>query len=271
MTIETLWQLDICEQISTTLSRHPSVRALWLGGSLVRDDADRFSDIDLVALIADASLGEAVSNIETLLASQFNLVLVRNRGDEHHPLLNFITDDWKRFDLNIFSNEAIRRSKLSGQRALFDKDGLDLPVGHGEPPKTEVTAEQVDFVVTEFIRVLGLLPVVMHREDLVGAVSGSGLLREHLVTLLQYEHTGRTRTGALNETKSLSAAAKTAILGLPALCAEDSSILDYNLSCWEIFTQFGPRISRRYDTEWPSQLIAAVRSRLARDLGVELI
>jgi predicted nucleotidyltransferase len=270
VTTETLWQLETCEQISTPLSLQPSIRALWLGGSLARDEADRFSDIDLVALIADASVGEAVSNIETLLASQFNLVLVRNRGDDHHRLLNIVTDDWKRFDFNVFSADGIRQSTLRGLRTLFDKDGLDLPVGHGEPPKVEVTAGQVDFVVSEFIRVLGLLPVVMHRADLVGAISGSGLLREHLVTLLQYEHTGRTRTGALNETKSLSATAKTAILGLPALSAEESSIVTFNRSCWEIFIQFGPRISQQYDAEWPSQLIDAVRSRLARDLGVKL-
>jgi hypothetical protein len=211
-----------------------------------------------------------VSSIETLLASEFEFVLVRNRGDEDHRLLNFVTDEWKRFDLNIFSAAAIRRSNLRGLRTLFDKDGLDLPVGHGEPLKREATAEQVDFVVSEFVRVLGLLPVVMHREDLVGAVSGSGLLREHLITLLQCEQTGQARTGALNETKSLSPAATSALLGLPALCAGKSLILDFNRSCWEIFIQFGPRISRQYHTEWPTGLIEALRSRLARDLGMEL-
>lgn len=270
MRAEALWQFDTCEQISTALSRQPSIRALWLGGSLARDQADSFSDIDLIALIADASLGEAASNIETLLALHFTFVLVREHGDEHHRLLNFVADDWKRFDLNIFSKDAIRRSKLRGLRALFDKDGLDLPVGHGEPPKTEATAEEVDFTVSEFIRVLGLLPVVIHREDLVGAVSGSGLLREHLIRLLQYEQTGRTRTGALNETKSLSAAAVQALLGLPALCAEASSIRDFNHSCWDIFIRFGPQISERYHAKWPDQLVEAVRSRLARDLGMKL-
>lgn len=265
-----MWQFDTCEQISTALSDQPAVRALWLNGSLAWDQADRFSDIDLVVLIADAPLAGAVANIETLLAAEFELVLVRNRGDEHHWLLNFVTDDWKRFDLNIYSNDAIRRSGLSGLRILFDKDGLDLPVGHGEPAKTEVTAEQVDFVVSEFIRVLGLLPVVVHRNDLVGAVSGSGLLREHLITLLQYEVTGRIRAGALNQANSLLPAARSAILALPALRAEEASILDFNRSCWEIFRQFGPRISQRYGIAWPINLVTAVRSRLARDLGVQL-
>jgi predicted nucleotidyltransferase len=265
-----LWQWETCEQISAALSRQSSVRALWLSGSLARDQADHFSDIDLVALIADVPLDDAVPDIESLLTSHFTVVLFRNRGDQDHRLLNFVTDDWKRFDLSIFSNDAIRRSKIQGLRTLFDKDGLDLPVGHGEPPKSEATAEEVDFVVSEFIRVLGLLPVVLHRDDLVAAVSGSGLLREHLITLLQYQQTGRTRTGALNQTESLSAAATSALLGLPTLCAEKSSILGFNRSCWKIFTQFGPTISRQYHTEWPAQLVEAVRSRLTRDLGVQL-
>jgi predicted nucleotidyltransferase len=270
VTTEALWQWETCEQISAALWRQSSVRALWLSGSLARDQADQFSDIDLVALIAGASVDDAVSNIESLLASQFTVVLFRKPGDQDHRLLNLVTDDWKRFDLSIFSNDAIRRSKIRGLRTLFDKDGLDLPVGHGEPPKSEKTAEEVDFVVSEFIRVLGLLPVVLHRDDLVAAVSGSGLLREHLITLLQCEQTGRARTGALNQTESLSAAATSALLGLPALCAEESSILDFNRSCWEIFIQHGPAVSQQYQTEWPGQLVEAVRSRLARDLGMEL-
>ncbi|GAA4995672.1 nucleotidyltransferase domain-containing protein [Actinopolymorpha pittospori] len=271
MTTEALWQFPTCEQLSATLSAEPSVRALWLTGSLARGDADRFSDIDLVAVIAGASLTEVASSIEARLASEFDLVLQRSRGDEGFRLLNFVTEDWKRFDLSLFSTEAIGRSKLRGLRTLFDKDGLNLPVGEGDPPKSEATPEQVSFVVSEFIRVLGLLPVVMHRGDLVGAGSGSGLLREHLITLLKYEGPAQTMRGALNETKSLSPAATSAVLGLPALCAEESSILDFNRACWEIFAQFGPKISQQYDVEWPTALVQAVRSRLARDLGVELV
>lgn len=270
VTTEALWQVDTCEQISTALSGQTSIRALWLGGSLAWDQADRFSDIDLVALIADATLTEAASDIETRLGSEFTLALVRNRGDEHHRLLNFVTDKWIRFDLNLFTIDAIRRSELRGLRTIFDKDGLDLAVGHGEPPKRHVTAEQVYFVVSEFVRVLGLLPVVMHRKDLVGAVSGSALLREHLVTLLQYQQIGQTRTGALNDTKSLTPAAAAAILGLPALCAEESSILAFNRACWDVFIQYGPGIGAQYGVDWPRGLVKAVRSRLTRDLGIEL-
>ncbi|GAA2756126.1 nucleotidyltransferase domain-containing protein [Actinopolymorpha rutila] len=267
---EVLWQFDTCEQLSTILSAEPSVRALWLAGSLARGDADRVSDIDLVAVIVGAPLDEAASRIETRLAAEFEPVLQRNRGDENFRLLNFVTDDWTRFDLSMFTAEAIGRSKLRGLRTLFDKDGLDLPVSQGEPPKTEVAPEQVWFVVSEFIRVLGLLPVVIHRGDLVGASIGCGLLREHLVTLLRYEQTGRTMRGALNETKSLSPAATSAILGLPALAAEKSSIIEFNRACWDVLVRFGPRISQQYDVEWPTALVRAVRSRLARELAVEL-
>lgn len=270
MSTETLWQFDTCERISTILSHEPSVRALWLGGSLARNEADQFSDIDLVALVDDSTVGDAVSRIETLLTAEFRLVLVRNRGDEQHRLLNFVTDAWERFDLHVYTADAIAQSKLRGLRTILDKDGVDLPVGTGEPPTREVSAEQVYFVVSEFMRVLGLLPVVIGRGDLVGAVSGSGLLREHLVTLLQYEQTGRTLTGALNDTTSLTPAAASAIVGLPALRAENSAILDFNRACWDIFIRYGPGISRRYDAEWPGGLVDAVRSRLARELGIDL-
>lgn len=270
MPTETLWQLDTCEQISTALSRQPVVRALWLNGSLAWDRADPYSDIDLVALIAHASLDDAAATIKQVLAAAHPLVLFRNRGDEHHRLLNFVAEDWTRVDVNIYTAAAIHQSHLSGLRTLFDKDGLDLPIGHGEPPKTDVPAEQVDFVVSEFIRVLGLLPVVIHRDDLVGAVSGSGLLRELLITLLRYEQTGQIRMGALNETKSLSPGAASALLALPTLRAEKSTILEFNRACWDVFIRLGPPIVQRYQAEWPTRLVEAVRARLARDLDLEL-
>lgn len=270
VTTEALWQPRTCERISTVLSDQPTIRALWLGGSLARGEGDRFSDIDLVALVGEETVADAVSTIEKVLAAEFALVLVRNRGDQHHRLLNFVTADWQRFDINVFSGSGIERSGLRGLRPIFDKDGLDLPVGHGEPAKREVTAEQVYFVVSEFIRVLGLLPVVIHREDLVGAVSGSALLREHLVTLLQYEQKGQTMTGALNDTRSLTPAAASAVLGLPVLSAEKSAIIEFNRSCWNIFIEHAPTISEQYDVEWPAGLVEAVRSRISRDLNVQL-
>src|SRR5882757_5970241 len=129
MTTETLWQLNTCKQLSAALSNQPAVRALWLHGSLARDQADRFSDIDLVALIADVRLSLAGSTIETLLASEFEFVLVRNHGDEDHRLLNFVTDEWKRFDLSIFSADAIRRSNTVGCAPFSTRTGWIFPWG----------------------------------------------------------------------------------------------------------------------------------------------
>lgn len=267
---EPLWQLKTCEQISRILAGNPSVRAVWLGGSLARGEADRLSDIDLVAFVAETTVDDAVSNIEKSLAVEFTFVLVRNRGDEHHRLLNFVTDDWIRFDINVFSVDGIGRSSMCGLQTVFDKDGRDLPIGHGEMPQRAASADQVYFVASEFVRVLGLLPVLIHREDLVGAISGSMLLREHLVSLLRYEQVGQTMTGALNDTKSLTPVAAAAVLALPALHADKSAIVEFNRACWDIFVQRGPAICQRYEVEWPADLVSAVRTRMMRDLSLQL-
>lgn len=270
MTVETLWQTSVCADLAGILSAESAVRALWLGGSLSRGDADEWSDIDLVAVVAGASPGEAAQAVQTRLESVFDVVLRRNRGDDNVRLLNFVTADWQRFDVSLYTLEALSSSSLGGLRLLFDKDDLKLGLTAGEPPRTSVTPDEVRYVVTEFVRVLGLLPVVVGRSDLIGAVSGSGLLRELLIGLLRFAQPEQIIRGALNETRTVSRTAAAAITGLPALRAEQTSIREFNHACWRVFAEFAPGICEQHGVPWPSALIESLRTRLTRDLDLTL-
>jgi len=49
-------QCDLLKEIAPTLWQQESVRALWVGGSLARGEADRYSDIDLRMAVAPETL-----------------------------------------------------------------------------------------------------------------------------------------------------------------------------------------------------------------------
>jgi predicted nucleotidyltransferase len=267
-----LWQDAVIGRVSALLRRIEWVRGLWLAGSLARGDADRLSDIDFVVAVDDQDLANAATMLENALAREFEIVLLRNRGFERFRLLNLVTAAWERLDLSLYPAGAIVESPLRGLRRVFDKDEigaalLEEPALPAPPP----TAEQVDYTLTEFARVLGLLPVVLHRNDLVGAIAGSGLLRELLVALLRYEQVGKPARGALNETAQLTSEAAKVLGGLPPLAADRASILQFNLACLAAFLDYGPRVADRYGVEWPARLVEALDARLNREFGDEFV
>ncbi len=264
-----LWQVPVTVRVSDLLRRNERVRGLWLAGSLAHGDADRLSDIDFVVAVDDHDLVEPATMLETALAREFEIVLLRHRGFERFRLLNLVTVEWERLDFSLYPAAAIAESPLRGLRPLFDKDEIGDHVEESSVPAIPPTADQVDHTLTEFARVLGLLPVVMNRGDLVGAIAGSGLLREHLVALFRYELVDKPARGALNETAQLTSEGAKVLVGLPPLAANRTSILGFSWACLAAFLETGPRVADRYGVEWPGRLVDALHAQLAREFGDE--
>lgn len=266
-----LWQDAVIGRVSDLLRLSERVRGLWLAGSLARGDADRMSDIDFVVAVEDQELADAATMLEGALAREFEIVLLRNRGFDRFLLLNLVTAAWDRLDFSLYPVAAIADSPLRGLRRVFDKDEIGAMLEEPALSAPSPTAEQVDYTLTEFARVLGLLPVVLPREDLVGAIAGSGLLRELLVALFRYEQVGQPARGALNETTQLTSEAANVLCRLPPLAANRASILEFNWACRAAFLEHGPRVADRYGVEWPARLIEALDARLAREFGDEFV
>lgn len=271
MTSGSTWQELTSERIAELLRGSDRMRGLWLGGSLARGDADRLSDIDFVAAAGDGPLDEAAADVESVIAREFELVLTRRRGDAQFRLLNFVTYEWMRLDFSLFASAAIAGSGHRGLRRLFDKDGVggavEQPPAPGHPP----AAREVGFALTEFARVLGLLPVVLHRGDLLGAVSGAFVLREQLVALFRYDQEDKPARGALNQTSTVSEAGAEVLLRLPAVEAERSSVLRFHQACLSAFLEYGPGVADRHQVEWPARLVEALLNRLAREFGAAFV
>ncbi len=266
-----LWQSTMCRQVSELLYANDRVRGLWLSGSLARGDADRWSDVDFVVAVDDQLIGETAAELEASLTRAFDIVLLRSRGFDTFHLLNVVTLDWQRMDFSLYASVAFPDSKLRGLRRVFDKDMIGGHLEGTPSPAAPASMEQVDFTLTEFARVLGLLPVVLGRDDLVGAVSGACLLRDHLIMLLQSELVGQLARGALNLTAQLTSDGVDALLRLPALAADRASILGFHRACFVAFLEHGRRGAVGYQARWPTWLIDALHARLAHEFGDEFV
>jgi len=118
----------------------------------------------------------------------------------------------------------------------------------------------------EFLRVLGLLPVVLGRDELVTAATGAGLLRQMLTTLLRYRAEGDRLSGALHLSRVLPPVELAALAALPPVYAERGSVVRLHLACAAMFL---PVARELLGEAYPFALEAACWAHLRAHLPVE--
>jgi hypothetical protein len=203
--------------------------ALRLGtGSLTRGTADAYSDLDLVVEVDDpasfdalAALGEATPTV-LLRPMPFGAIA--------------ITPEWLRVDLVV------------------------APRGAGSEPAAPPPAD-VDALTEEFLRVLGLLPVVVARGEWIVASDGAWLLRSFLVRLLVAENGEGVMTGVKRLNEKLTGEQRALVEGLPPIVATRDGVIAAHRAIAEAFL---PR-ARQRATDWPAELEAATNAYLERE------
>ena len=171
-------QRQLVGEVTSAVRGDAALRALFLAGSLGRGDGDRFSDVDLVAVVErEAQEGFGARWRATLEAITPVVFWHAPRGIQ--TLVSAITRDWLRCDLFMVAPDGPGARAQSTLAPLIDPDDLhsalpdDLPPGASKPAR-------VQGLIEEFIRVLGLLPVAIGRGEHVVAARGAGLLRDML-------------------------------------------------------------------------------------------
>jgi len=120
-------------------------------------------------------------------------------------------------------------------------------------------------LVREFLRVLGLHPVVLGRGEVVTARSGVGLLQEILVSLLRHEAEAGARSGALHLSRVLPAGTMADLRRLPPVSADRRSCIDGALAVTELAM---PVALRLLGEEFPEPMAHACAAYWQRELGV---
>ncbi|MFC0013506.1 nucleotidyltransferase domain-containing protein [Devosia nitrariae] len=188
--------------ISERLERDTRIEALFLGGSFGRGAGDRFSDIDLVAVVPPEHQEGGSVDWKALLGAMSPVV---SWHEFPRPALitNAVTRDWQRIDLMVVDGHALQVRSRDSLKPLFDRPGLyaNLPETRTWPGPSKA---RVEGLIKEFIRIFGLLPVAVGRGEFLLRQAGVGLLRGMLADLLREEVERADKGGMLNWTKLYS-------------------------------------------------------------------
>lgn len=259
-------QQALIARIVEALGPDPRINALFLSGSFGTGTADRFSDVDLLA-IADPVEHEALATDWRMTLEAIAPIVHYNRLP-HALVLNAITDDWQRVDLHIANRDHLAHTAQDALKPLIDREHLHTAL----LPTTPIPAPhpgRVTGIVTEFIRILGLLPVAIGRGEVELMTVGTGFLRRFLTDLLVIEVNPRIPGGMLHLSRVLDPARMAILAAVPLPQLTVNSAIESNLA---LARAFMPRAKTLYATlglDWPHAFETATRRHLQRTLPTQ--
>ena len=252
-------QRDFLAALLPLLEPDQHIRALFLSGSFGRGSADAWSDVDLLALVApehrDAVMDGWRARLETIAP-----IVFFNRLP-WAPVLNAITEDWLRIDLQVSAPTETRGMTQDRYQPLIDRDGLLATL----PPTAEIAATdpaRLLGIVTEFIRILGLLHVAAGRQEYELATPGTGMMRGLLTNLLIEEMQRGDQGGMLHLSRKIDASRMQLLLDLPVAEPDRASVLAANSALARAFFPRAKAFGAQIGMAWPESFETATRRKL---------
>ena len=260
-------QQALIAAIEAKMAHKEAVRGLFLAGSYGRGTADEWSDVDLVALAAPEDHAAIAADWRQVLHGITPIVFWQelNRGG---TLLNAVSEEWLRCDLNIVTPENFGRRAKNTVRPLIDRDGAYDGLPDSLPPR-QPDKGTVSYLIHEFIRMLGLMPVGAGRGEYVTMVLGVGMMRGHLEALLMQDVTNPDPGGILHQSTLLPPEQMDLLKSLPYPGPEREALIEANFAVAREFMPRARAMAERLGIVWPEAFEAATRRRLAATLGEE--
>jgi len=256
-------QQELVDALKLALAKDPRIESAWLAGSLGKGTGDAFSDVDILVVVPEAALQPVIGEYRTSISTIADVVrvsLVRGR------VLNCITEGWDRFDLTFVQSGEWPFEQMTN---LFNR-GTATP---GAPPAAayEPSASRILELVNEFIRVLGLLPVAIGREEYLLAQDGIGLLRRMTIDLMIEENgiAPSARGGALHLRRLLTPEQHALLSALPPVSATRDSAVAGHRAIARLFLPLAREMARQSGADWPQAFEDATRRHLLT-IGLEI-
>jgi predicted nucleotidyltransferase len=262
-------QQKLIDAIAGHLDTTTGAEAVWLAGSLGKGQGDAYSDVDLLVLVAGGAAAEVAARLARDLVPALAVVLVNSLYGGR--VLNMVTADWARFDLTIVQPEDLQRYDSNALTPIFNNGDSTPPARPQTPPYRTSPAELLK-LVNEFLRVIGLTPVAMGREEYQLALNGVDLLRRMTMDLMLEENgvSPAARGGALHRNHLLTAEQRDALQALPVIAAERSSIIAGDAAFAALFLPRARRLAAEIGMDWPTAFEDATRRHLLRTLQLSL-
>jgi Nucleotidyltransferase domain len=260
------------DQVLTGLTRDlesdSRIEGAWLVGSLARGLGDRFSDLDVLVAVPESLLPGIVDGWPARASSLVDVAFARTvYSAPRGTTFTHVTSGYVRFDVT-FTTPDLARNSSRNALPLVGSSPVDLSVG--EPDGRGPDADRVRKLSEEFLRVLGLLPVVIGRREYLVGASGAALLRSMLMDLCAELTSAEYRGGAMRLEKILSPGHLEVLRSLPPLVWTREAVIDLHLACASRFLPVARRASEDLGLVWPQAFEDAVRNHLRRELDLEL-
>lgn len=244
------------------LRTDPRISSLWLVGSLGSGTADRFSDVDLLAVTTGS---DAEHGIRDGLTDALTPVILNEVDFATSVLLTVVTPDWARIDVTLLRPGHRLPGLPEHTVNLFDRSGGDHE-WLARTPQHPSAGDQA----TELVRILGLAPVVLGRDHLTTAVGGCGLLVTGLSALAATVTATQLGRGAMAAESVLDPAARRLLSELPPISQHHDVLVEFHRRAAETLLEV---LALATEPVLPAAFVplwAALEQRYRSAFGVEL-
>jgi hypothetical protein len=259
------------ERAAAALNQDARVRVLWLTGSLASGAADAYSDVDMRAAVQTEDFATIEAWWPELIERVSPTVWKRRwPGPAHEAIISAISSDYMRFDLVVQSVADTQPRSLEAVRVLFDKDGIAQHFNLTTPAQYNPLAS-LSYVVEEFIRLLGMLPIVVGRDDIPIGMEGQMGCHSLLLSLLLMENgIDRMAMGKRHVAKFLTDEQRDLLNSIPPLAATMESIIQDRIAYAQIFLPRARRLMAANQIAYPEAFELATRQYLKDILGIDI-
>jgi predicted nucleotidyltransferase len=249
--------VQLFDHVLEAVRRDPRIRALWLGGSLARGDADAGSDLDLILTVRDDALDWFVDNWRQWIEPVAALLLARPLPG--HPGSFFATtQDCLRLDVIVECSSELQETPYRYRLPVLDRDGL---VGYLPEPSSPAgpSAGEIAAIVEEFYRQQVIFPaaVVARADWLLGVV---GVHSTHLLLYQLFVATNAPSPpmGVKQWSRRLNAAQRHVLADLPSPQANRKSVVSAMQAVRTAFRTSGHDAVLALNLHWPDDVDATV-------------
>jgi predicted nucleotidyltransferase len=259
------------EQAAVVLRKDERIRILWLTGSLAKGTADAQSDVDLRAAVRATDFATIDQWWQDLLSQVAPLVWkYRWPGPPDEAILGAITVDYLRFDVVIQSLRDTRPRTLEATQLLFDKDGEAEHFLLTAPSARDPYAH-LPILVEDYIRLLGMLPIVVERNDVPIGMEGQLALHSMLISLLLLENgIDRMTTGKRHVAAFLNEEQRAILAQVPSLAPTMESLIQGRLAYGRLFLPRARQLMEAHGQVYPEDFEVATQRHLWETLGLSL-
>jgi hypothetical protein len=244
----------------------PAVLAAWVAGSLARDTADDWSDVDLHLLVARPE--EFGSGLTDWFARIMPTVLA-DRIPAVPGGFIFVTPDWVHVDVIVHGRDGFAQDEYPA-RVLLDPQGLvrEIPASAeqmvGDP---YLPADQCRL----YLYFMGVTVTVIRRHEWLALAQGAAGFRDSLLIPLMLAENGVRKTdGAKRLNRYLTAEQIAALQAIPAIGSDPEQLIEAHTAIAREYVTRARRLAAKLDEPWPTALEGASVELWRRELGIDL-